>query len=282
MPGAQQKVVSLFPAAAENPKPFLKWVGGKRQIMNHLTDSLPPRFNRYFEPFVGGGALFFEMQPARAILSDTNDELIGAYTAIRDDVEGVIRHLKRHRYTESHYYEVRSKNLTRMSLAGLAARMIYLNRTGFNGLYRVNSRGEFNVPFGRHSNPRICNVDNLRAVSAALQSVDLRVASFENVLDSARKGDFVYMDPPYIPLSRTSSFVAYQKHGFGMENQEALAKVFAALDARGCYVMQSNSDVPWMRSRYSEYSIRRIRAVRCVNSKASGRGHVGEVIVTNY
>ncbi|MBN2718757.1 MAG: DNA adenine methylase [Deltaproteobacteria bacterium] len=282
MSGAQQKVISLYPAIIGTPKPFLKWVGGKRQVMPHLIAALPGNFNRYFEPFLGGGALFFELQPVRAFLSDTNDELIGTYAAIRDNVGGVIRHLKRHRYTEDYYYQMRDRNPARLSPEGRAARMIYLNRTGFNGLYRVNSKGQFNVPFGRHSNPCICNDDNLRLVAASLAGVALRIASFEHVLEFARKGDLIYMDPPYIPLSQTSNFVAYQKHGFGMDNQEALAEVFEKLDRRGCYVMLSNSDVPWMKRRYAGFRIRRIRAARCVNSKASARGPVGEVIVTNF
>ncbi len=282
MPGAQHNLIQLYPAPIDSPRPFLKWVGGKRQLMPHLMGALPQNFNRYFEPFLGGGALFFELMPVRAFLSDCNMELIETYAAIRDDVEGVIRHLKRHRYTEEHYYRVRAQNVARMSDAGKAARMIYLNRTGFNGLYRVNSKGEFNVPFGRHTNPRICDENNLRAVAASLEDVELRVASFEHTLDSARKDDLIYMDPPYIPLSRTSNFVAYQKHGFGMENQESLAKVFESLDARGCYLMLSNADVPWMKRRYRGYRIRPVRAARCVNARASARGPVGELIVTNY
>ena len=282
MSGAQQKVVQLYPSAIESAKPFLKWVGGKRQIMHHLMDALPQSFNRYFEPFLGGGALFFELQPVRAFLADANDELIDTYAAVRDDVEGVIRHLKRHRYNQDDYYKVRERNPARLSPAGRAARMIYLNRTGFNGLYRVNSKGLFNVPFGRHANPRICDENNLRCVSASLSDAELAIASFEHVLEYARKGDFIYMDPPYIPLSQTSNFVAYQKHGFGMENQEMLAGMFEKLDKRGCRLMLSNSDVPWMKQRYTGFRIRRICAARCVNSKASARGPVGEVIVTNY
>lgn len=250
--------------------------------MAHLLYSLPLHFNRYFEPFVGGGALFFELQPARAFLWDSNQELIETYTALRDDVEGVIRLLKRHVYEKEYYYQVRSKSVAKLSPQGRAARMIFLNRTGFNGLYRVNSKGQFNVPFGRHKNPCICNTENLRAVSKSLENVDLRATSFERILKIARKGDFVYLDPPYIPLSKTSNFVSYQRHGFGMDNQENLAGVFEQLDKRGCYLMLSNSDVPWIKERYGKFVIQEIRASRNVNSKASERGHVGEVIVTNY
>jgi len=163
-----------------------------------------------------------------------------------------------------------------------AARMIYLNKTGFNGLYRVNSRGKFNVPFGRHRNPVICDAANLRKVSAALQSVDIIADSFEQVLKRPRQGDFVYMDPPYIPLSRTANFVAYQKRGFGMEQQEQLAQVFEALDAKGCLLMLSNADVDWMRTRYRRFHLHHVRATRNVNSRAADRGPVGELIVTNY
>ncbi|MBN2341960.1 MAG: DNA adenine methylase [Deltaproteobacteria bacterium] len=269
-------------ASFDSPKPFLKWVGGKRQLMDHLVAALPAHFNRYFEPFVGGGALFFELQPVRAFLWDSNEELIDTYITLRDDVEGVIRHLKRHVYQKEHYYEVRAKRVSRLSPQGRAARMIFLNRTGFNGLYRVNQRGEFNVPFGRHANPRICNEQNLRAVSKSLIGVDLRATSFEAVLKNARKGDFIYLDPPYIPLSKTSNFVAYQKHGFGLDNQEVLADVIEQLDQRGCYIMLSNSDVPWMKKRYRKFHIEKVSASRNVNSKATARGHVGELIVTNY
>lgn len=263
-------------------KPFLKWVGGKRQVMPHLLAALPKKFNRYFEPFVGGGALFFELQPAQAYLWDSNAELIDTYIVLRDDVEGVIRHLKKHVYSKEHYYHVRSRETNRLSPAGRAARMIYLNRTGYNGLYRVNSKGQFNVPFGRYNNPLICNKEKLRIVSDCLTNVDLQTASFERVLSVAQKGDFIYLDPPYIPLSKTSNFVAYQKIGFGMDNQESLANVFEQLHNRGCCLMLSNSDVPWMKRRYGQFNIKRISATRNVNSKASQRGKVGELIVTNY
>lgn len=277
---AQQMPLSILPASGA--RPFLKWVGGKRQIIDDLKRLCPPSFRRYFEPFAGGGALFFALQPRRAVLSDANGELIDTYTAIRDHVEGVIRALKTHVYTSEHYYDVRGLDPAGLSMVQRAARMIYLNKTGFNGLYRVNSRGKFNVPFGRHRNPVICDAANLRKVSAALQSVDIIADSFEQVLKRPRQGDFVYMDPPYIPLSRTANFVAYQKRGFGMEQQEQLAQVFEALDAKGCLLMLSNADVDWMRTRYRRFHLHHVRATRNVNSRAADRGPVGELIVTNY
>ena len=264
------------------PRPFLKWVGGKTQLLQYLTEMIPESTGIYHEPFVGGGALFFELAPNRAVLSDLNQELIDCYRAVRDSVEEVIEILKTHRYEKEHFYQVRAVDPWQLSLTERAARMIYLNRTGFNGLYRVNSKGEFNVPFGRYTNPTICDEPNLRACSRRLQGVELLCEPFEAVLTRAKSGDLVYFDPPYIPVSNTSNFTAYEKSGFGMDSQEHLAEIFDELAERGVFAMLSNADVPWMRSRYEEHYLRPIKAARNVNSKADKRGPVSELIVTNY
>ncbi len=261
------------------PRPFLKWAGGKRQLLDVLREHFPERFNRFHEPFVGGGAVFFGLLPERAVLADNNRELINCYVVIRDRVEELIAALEQHVYDRDHYYRVRDLDPDDLLPVAAAARTIYLNRAGFNGLYRVNSRGRFNVPFGRYSNPRICNAENLRACSRALAGATLLQESFENVLDRAQPGDLVYLDPPYIPLESKQSFTAYQKRGFGMDNQEKLADVFDALAGRGAHVVLSNSDVPWVHERYAAHEIHRINAWRHINRNASERGPVGEVVV---
>lgn len=270
------------------PKPFVKWAGGKRQLLKEFRDLYPTDFGSYYEPFVGGGAVFFDLTVlhgplgGRAVLSDENQELMDCYRAIRDHVDALVRALRRHRYEERYYYDQRERDPDALALVERAARMIYLNRTGFNGLYRVNSKGKFNVPFGRHKNPTICDAPSLIACSAALADVELHQEPFEAVLDRARAGDFVYLDPPYIPLSATANFTAYQRRGFGMANQEKLADVFGRLAERGVEVMLSNSDVPWIHERYARHTIRVIKARRAVNSNGARRGPVGEVVVTSY
>jgi len=264
------------------PRPFLKWVGGKTQLLPSLLEMIPERTGAYHEPFVGGGALFFELAPKQATLSDLNQELIDCYQAIRDSVDEVIEILKTHRYEKEYFYQVRAVDPWQLSPTERAARMIYLNRAGFNGLYRVNSKGQFNVPFGRYTNPTLCDEPNLKACSKRLQGVALRCEPFEAVLTRAKRGDLVYFDPPYIPVSNTAYFTAYEKSGFGMDRQERLAQVFDELAERGVFVVLSNADVEWMWSRYEEHHIRPIKASRNVNSKADKRGPVGELIVTGF
>lgn len=264
------------------PRPFLKWVGGKGQLLPTLKLLLPQNFGRYHEPFIGGGALFFALKPPKAALSDLNEELIHCYRLIRDDVEAVIDELASHVYEKDHYYAVRAWNPAELSAVARAARTIYLNKAGFNGLYRVNSRGLFNVPFGRHSNPKICDDVNLRACSQILAGIALGCKPFDHVLETARPGDFVYFDPPYIPVSRTSNFTAYGRDGFDMAGQEQLATVFDELARRGVFAMLSNSDVPWIHERFRDHKVQSIRALRLVNSNSTGRGAVSELVVTNY
>ncbi len=263
--------------------PFLKWAGGKTQLLPELLARVPASFGRYHEPFVGSGALFFALRSrglaAKASLSDANGPLIETYQAIRDDVEGVIEALSRHRNEEAHFYQVRALDPSTLAPAERAARVLYLNRTCFNGLYRENRSGRFNVPFGRYANPRICDEENLRAVSRALEDVGIAQREYAGVARRARPGDLVYFDPPYQPLSATSSFTSYDRHGFGEEDQRGLRDVFTALAARGVSVMLSNSDTPLVRELYAGFRIDRVWASRAINSRGDRRGKVAEVIV---
>jgi DNA adenine methylase len=265
------------------PRPFLKWVGGKTQLLEQMEPLLPASFGRYFEPFVGGAALFFSLRAQKlakpAFLSDVNTELVDCYRAIRDEVEGVIRALKDHRYESEHYYAVRAWSPAELAPAKRAARTIFLNKTGYNGLYRVNRSGQFNVPFGRFTNPQLCDAENLRACSRALEGVSIENADYSSVLEHAKKGDFVYFDPPYVPLSPTSDFTSYIPGGFGEAEQRKLAKVFAKLATRGVHVMLSNSETPLVRQLYAGFRIDVVQASRSVNSNAARRGKLHEVVV---
>lgn len=263
------------------PKPFLKWVGGKRQLLTELRCFVPATFDCYYEPFLGGGALFFDLQPRRSVLADVNRELIDCYRAVRDHVEELIKALEAHHYDETHYYAVRDADASGASLTERAARTVFLNRTCFNGLYRVNRGGRFNVPFGRYTRPNICNPDNLRACSAALANADLCVQDFGETCSAARAGDFVYLDPPYVAVSRTAAFTAYAKGGFGPDEQRRLSAVFGQLSDRGVTAVLSNSDVPEVRALYKGFGITTVRAARAVNSDGRGRGLVSEVVVSS-
>ena len=265
---------------AERPRPFLKWAGGKTQLLPQILARFPNVFRRYHEPFLGGGAVFFALGPTRATLSDVNGDLIDTYTAIRDEPEAVIEALEQHHATEEEFYRVRAQSPAKLSVAGAAARTIYLNRTCFNGLYRVNRRGEFNVPFGRYDNPTICNAENIRLASLALRGAELRCESVFALSARVQRGDLVYLDPPYDPVSSTACFTAYAKNGFGPDEQAQLAQVFAELAGRGVSVMLSNSDTPLIRELYRDFKIERVYARRAINSRADRRGHVSEVIVT--
>jgi len=264
------------------PRPFLKWVGGKNQLLDELRPLLPPVFGRYFEPFVGGGALFFACKPPRAALRDVNEELIDCYCAIRDRVDEVITALRKHKYEREHFYTVRALEPKALAHAPRAARTIFLNKTGFNGLYRVNRSGKFNVPFGRYTDPRFCDDENLRSCSIALQGVDIQVRKFEAVVLEAKPKDFVYFDPPYVPVSETSDFTSYVPGGFSWKEHEALADVFLRLSRKGVYAMLSNSDTRAVRDLYAGFAVHQVNATRSVNSNATRRGKVAEVIVRNY
>jgi DNA adenine methylase len=268
--------------------PFVKWAGGKGRLLSQLRPLLPsqaPRM-RHVEPFVGGGALFFSRQPKRALLTDINPALVGTYVAIRDDVSGVIDALRdlAARHSKERYYAVRDRynRGPRITTAKRAAMFIYLNKTCFNGLHRVNRKGEFNVPVGSYKKPRILNEDGLKAASALLQGAQLRCAPFEALLEDAKPGDFIYFDPPYEPVSATASFTSYASDGFGREDQTRLRDVYKALDRRGCKLMLSNSDVPFIRELYADFRIDTVAAPRAINCNASKRGRVSEVVVRNY
>ncbi|HET6373216.1 MAG TPA: DNA adenine methylase [Candidatus Polarisedimenticolia bacterium] len=272
------------------PSPFVKWAGGKGQLLPQL-EPLYPRgslLTRYLEPFVGSGAVFFDIRRrfrlGQAILADGNEDLINLYRAVKDDVETVIKLLGRHKTSHGpdHYYKVRAQDPRRLTAASRAARMLYLNKTCFNGLYRVNSKGEFNVPMGRYVDPPILDAENLRAAAAVLDAVDLRLAHFTQTPGYAARGDFVYFDPPYHPVTSTSYFTSYTQGAFTASDQEALADVYTQLSSRGCRVMLSNSDCSFIRGLYRRFDVRTVRARRSINSRADRRGLVSEVVVLNY
>ena len=272
-------------------KPFLKWAGGKTQLLDQFVGLYPVAgsFKRYIEPFVGSGAVFFQIKalldPPSAILADGNEELINVYKAVRDDVEGLIRTLRKHKaaHCRDYYYTVRAKRGSQLTGTARAARLIYLNKTCYNGLYRVNSRGEFNVPMGAYADPAILNEENLRQASAALRRVRLEVADFTRVLSIARRGDFIYFDPPYHPISETAYFTSYTEKSFKTEDQRRLAQLYRALDKKGCLLMLSNSETPLVRELYQDrYRIQIVSARRNINSRADKRGRIPEIVVTNY
>ncbi len=274
------------------PKPFVKWVGGKRQLLRQFRElglyppeDFNPITNTYYEPFVGGGAVFFDLLPKNAELSDLNNELVTTYNVIKNSVDELIESLQKHIYDKEYYLEVRAKKIEDLSDIEVASRFIFLNRTGFNGLYRVNKSGQFNVPFGRYNNPVICDEDNLRRVSDALQDVTITHQDYKNVLKTAKSGDFIYLDPPYYPINATSSFTSYTAEGFLEKEQTELRDTFVKLHKKGCFVMLSNSDTPFINELYSGLdgiTINKITAGRAINSKGSGRGKITEVLVTNY
>jgi DNA adenine methylase len=274
--------VQITPAAVE-PAPFIKWVGGKTRLLEQLEGFFPVDFARYHEPFVGGGAVFFRVQPRRAMLSDVNPRLVNAWRAVRDQPWDVIDRLEHHRqrHEAPYYYAARTRFNRGEGLQPLdqAALFIYLNKTCFNGLYRENRRGEFNVPVGRYTNPGVYDIANILAVSERLQGVDLRVGSFETVLERAEPGDFIYFDPPYVPVSATSSFTGYVGAGFDHRLQERLRDVFGALVDRGCSVVLSNSDCEYVRELYGAWRVETVEAPRSINSRGDRRGAVNEVVV---
>lgn len=270
------------------PRPFLKWAGGKTQLADDLLARRPLRFHAYHEPFLGSGAIFFRLYREnlirRAILSDINAELIDTYLAIRDHVTEVIHILAEFPHSKEFYYEIRKKDPWQLTLPERAARMIYLNKTGYNGLYRVNRKGQFNVPFGRYKSPKYLDRENLLAASRALQNVEILCAPFETVVERAQPGDWVYFDPPYVPLSPTANFTSYYAEGFGLQEQQRLRDVCIALTHKQVYVMISNSDTAIVRSLYSSpmFSINEVLANRAINCNGTKRGKITELVITNY
>jgi DNA adenine methylase len=260
-------------------RPFVKWVGGKRQLLQALLEHAPADPPRYFEPFVGGGALFFALRPRRAVLADVNERLIRTYKGVRDSVDDVIRLLRSYPHDSAFFYGMREVPIDTASNAEVAAWFIYLNKTGFNGLYRVNRANRFNVPFGRYANPNFCDESTLRACSADLSETELLVADFEVAVAKAKRGDFVYFDPPYVPLSATSSFTSYTSDGFGPAEQVRLRDVAKKLRKRGVRVLLSNSSAPFVRDLYADFELIDVSATRVVNSKATARGAIIELLI---
>lgn len=266
-------------------RPVVKWAGGKSQLLGEILARLPSSIETYYEPFVGGGAVFFALAKEgrfrRAVLADANTELVDVYWAVKHHVNGLIRELREHQqaHSEAYYYDMRKARPR--SRLGRAARLVYLNKTGYNGLYRVNRSGEFNVPYGRYRKPNVCDEENLRAASEVLAQATIEVSDFEAVCLRARPGDVVYLDPPYVPLSRTSSFTAYDRHPFDMNEQRRLAGVFSDLVERGVHALLSNSDTPETRELYAPWQTDFIPVARFINSRPDRRGPVNEILVSS-
>jgi DNA adenine methylase len=261
--------------------PFLKWAGGKRALLPALTPLLPGRFGTYYEPFLGGGALFFHLAPRPAHLNDANEELIGCYLAVRDRVDEVLDAMAGHVNTQDHFLRVRAQDPQTLDDVARAARFLYLNRTCFNGLYRVNRHGAFNTPFGRYARPNLRPEASLRAASVALQGVSLTSTGYAEACATAGPGDLVYLDPPYVPVNAFADFRRYHRDQFRDEDHEALALLFKDLDARGCHVLLSNSHTPRVLELYADWTVHEVTTRRNINSDATKRGPVREVVVTN-
>ncbi|MFN6465215.1 MAG: DNA adenine methylase [Nostoc sp. DedVER02] len=271
-------------------KPFLKWAGGKRQIVPLIENNLPINYNyqTYYEPFIGGGAVLFTLQPKRAVINDSNTELINCFEVIRDSVDELIENLKTHKNNEDYYYRIRDwdrqESFQNRTPVERASRIIFLNKTCYNGLFRVNSQGQFNVPFGKYKNPNILDLAVLKAVSKYLNENQITISNldFQDVLKNAKKGDFVYLDPPYDPVSDTASFTSYSVNRFNKDEQIRLKETFDNLDKRGCKALLSNAYTNFIKDLYKDYEQIKISAIRNINSNAKKRGEVDEILVKNY
>jgi len=267
---------------------FIKWAGGKKQLLEQFKQFFPQKAERYFEPFVGGGAVAFYIIQKNNLkeiyLSDINEELINCYKMIRDNVEELISQLRFHKesHNKEYYYSLRELSPEILSKVERASRFIYLNKTCFNGLYRVNSKGKFNVPMGSYKNPSIFQENDLRALSKVLKIAKILKMPFEKVLMYAKEGDFIYFDPPYYPLTKGKNFISYTKDNFSEQDQIRLAQVFKKLDKKGCKVMLSNSDTEFIKNLYKGYNIHMVKANRMINCDAAKRGKINEVVITNY
>ena len=271
-------------------QPFTKWTGGKRQLLSVIRELMPKTYNRYFEPFVGGGALFFDLAPKDAVINDFNAELINCYQQIKDNPQELIEILKVHQeYNSKEYYlDLRSadrdERIDMMSEVQRAARILYMLRVDFNGLYRVNSKNQFNVPYGRYKNPKIVDENLVSAISTYLNNnqIEIKKGDFEKAVLDVQPGDFVYFDPPYIPLSETSAFTSYTHEGFSYDDQVRLRDTFKKLSDTGAYVMLSNSSSFLVEELYQDFNIHYVEATRTNGAKSSSRGRISEIIVTNY
>lgn len=269
--------------------PVVKWVGGKRQLLPEIKKYIPSHYSTYYEPFVGGGAVLFHLQPKKAVINDINEELINLYQVIKDNVDELIEDLKKHKNEAEYFYKIREldrdiEKYRKLSPVQKASRIHYLNKTCYNGLFRVNSQGQFNTPFGRYKNPNIVNEATLRAVSEYFNraNITFKCCDFEEAVKGARKGSFIYFDPPYDPISDTSSFTGYDKGGFNREEQKRLKKLCDRLDKRGINFLLSNSKTEFILELYKDYNIEIVQANRTINSKGNGRGAVDEILVMNY
>ncbi len=270
--------------------PFVKWVGGKRQLMDSIMEAIPKNINKstYVEPFIGGGAVLFHLQPKNAIINDFNSELINVYNVIKDNLEELIVDLKKHKNDPDYFYDIRkldrSQDFEETGKIERASRLIYLNKTCYNGLYRVNNAGEFNSPFGRYKNPNIVNEPVLRAVSSYLNSNNVQISNkdYDDILKGLDKSSFVYLDPPYHPISESSNFTGYVQGGWNIFDQVRLREACDDLTSRGIKFLLSNSASDFIKDQYSEYNISVVKATRTINSDAEKRGEVDEVLIRNY
>jgi len=263
-------------------RPPVKWVGGKSQLIEQFKPLFPNRIDSLIEPFVGGGAVFFHLQPPKAVLLDINFDLVNFYVVIKDKLESLLAKSKIHENTKEYFYNIRSFDVNSLDNIERASRFIYLNKTAYNGLWRVNSKGQHNAPFGYYKNPKIVDEYNLFKVSMLLKRAEIICGDFSLVLRIAQQDDFIYMDPPYHPLSDTAHFTSYTAKSFNVEDQKRLADVFTELDQRGCRVMLSNSDTPLILELYKNYDIKRVTARRAINCHAEGRGPISELVIRNY
>jgi DNA adenine methylase len=269
--------------------PIIKWVGGKRQLLAAIQQYVPSQYNIYYEPFIGGGAVLFALQPKKAVVNDINDELINLYRVVMEDVAALITDLEKHQNNAVYFYHIRELDRDKQKYHNLtavekASRLIYLNKTCYNGLFRVNRAGEFNTPFGSYKNPKIVNAAALKAVSAYFNRADITLGNqdFEAVLQTARKGDFVYLDPPYDPVSDTANFTGYDRGGFDRQEQRRLKRVCDDLTRREVQFLLSNSATPFIKELYREYRLEIIQAKRAINSDPDKRGAIDEVLVRNF
>lgn len=268
--------------------PFLKWVGGKRQLLGSINKHIPNKISTYYEPFIGGGAIFFHNQPKKAVINDLNSELINVYKIIKDYPNELIEDLKNHKNEADYFYETRaldrSPEYSSLSNIKKASRIIFLNKTCYNGLYRVNNAGEFNSPFGRYKNPNIVNEITIKAVSNYLNKNKIEILNldYEESLKNIRKGAFVYFDPPYHPVSKSSNFTGYNQGGFDRYDQIRLRDVCNKLNEKGIKFLLSNSDTPLIKDLYKDYNIILVKATRSINSNAKKRGEINEVLIKNY
>lgn len=278
--------------AMSKAKPFLKWAGGKSRVAKEITDFFPQEFNRYFEPFLGGGAIYFNISPRKGLLNDLNKYLIGAYKAIRDRPQSLIKQLSKidNEYhslksleeKSKYYYDSRAVyNGIKLVNIKKAALFIFLNKTGYNGMYRENSRGDYNIPFGKRDKCLICDTENILSVSRDLKDIEFTAIDYKTAVESARKGDLVYLDPPYVPISKTANFTQYQKEGFDYEEHVALRDMVIGLHKKGCYVVISNSDCVASRALYRDdiFKLHTIRITRLIHSS---KKVVPEIVVTNF